>query len=110
MKPYSRRGLSDEERIFNYRLSRARRIVENVFGILANSFQCILGTMQQKPDTVKSIVTTCIYLHNLMRTCYTGLQNGVMDQEVNEHRPIPGAWRNDAEVLERHDSGSHKQP
>lgn len=36
MKPYSHADLSANERIFNHRLSRARRTIENAFGPMAN--------------------------------------------------------------------------
>jgi hypothetical protein len=67
MKPYTLRNLTHEQRIFNYRLSRARRIVENAFGILANRFGCLLTKMRQTPETVADIVLACCCLHNLMR-------------------------------------------
>nr|CAI5835832.1 unnamed protein product [Callosobruchus analis] len=40
MKPYPGKQIPHDE-IFNYRLCRARRIVENVFGILASRFQAL---------------------------------------------------------------------
>lgn len=67
MKPFPLRHLEKEQRIFNYRLSRARRIVENAFGILASRFRCLLTTMQPQPAVVIKIVHACIILHNLLR-------------------------------------------
>jgi hypothetical protein len=41
MRPYSADQVSDDEerKIFNYRLSRARNVSENCFGILVRKFR-----------------------------------------------------------------------
>ena len=52
MKPYSQKDLTTEKSIYNYRHRRARRISENLFGILANKwrvFQQPLNVSPQKP-------------------------------------------------------------
>lgn len=93
MKPYSTRNLTHEERIFNYRLSRARLVVENAFGILANRFQILLTTMQHHHETVRTIVEAYCILHNLMRTRYPVLQNRLVDRAQPDGNLQPGTWR-----------------
>jgi hypothetical protein len=39
LKPFSRKELTYERKIFNYRLSRARGVVENAFSVMANRFR-----------------------------------------------------------------------
>lgn len=85
--------MSKEERCFNYRLSRARRVAENAFGILASRFQVVLTTMNHLTGTVRLLTTGCICLHNLMRMRYPRMQNRLIDKEDRQRNLVPGAWR-----------------
>ncbi|XP_071581738.1 uncharacterized protein [Temnothorax nylanderi] len=56
LKPYSRSdSLNVKKLIFNYRLSRARRIVENAFGILANRFQVFAKPITYEPKKLTKL-------------------------------------------------------
>lgn len=66
MKPFGRMGLDHDALVFDYCLSRDY-VVENASGLLANSFHCLLSTLQVDIDTVKLIVRTCVVLHNFLR-------------------------------------------
>ena len=68
LKPYSQRGLTSQRRIFNYRLSRARRVVENAFGILSNRFRVFMTPINLSPEKVEVITFACCALHNFLRS------------------------------------------
>ncbi|XP_050300320.1 uncharacterized protein LOC126738889 [Anthonomus grandis grandis] len=67
LKPYSKRNLTQEEKIFNYRLSRARRISKNAFGILVSKFKVFKRPIELKPEKVDKVVMACCYLHNWLQ-------------------------------------------
>jgi len=70
LRPYSRNSLRDNEhnKIFNYRLSRARRVVENAFGILAARWRCFRGHLEIQPELVDKIDLASCCLHNMLCT------------------------------------------
>jgi hypothetical protein len=99
MKPLPHRNMTIEDRIFNYRLSRARRVVENAFGLLAARFRCLLTTMPQSAERVCTITLACCVLHNLLRLKYPTLDVNAVDQDNPDTNDIiPGAWREGANL------------
>lgn len=67
MKPFPFKCITHEKRVFNYRLSRARRVVENAFGILAARFRVLRRPLNVNIDNVDHIVLACCALHNYLR-------------------------------------------
>lgn len=95
MKPFSHRSQVQRERIYSYRLSRARRVVENAFGILSHRFRCFLTTMQQHPDNINLITMCACVLHNLILIRYPHAIPEVDREDPDTHDLIPGGWRLD---------------
>lgn len=100
MKPYPHRNLDAGKRVYNYRLSRARRVVENSFGILANRFRIFLTTINLQPDKVTNLILATCCLHNYMvdknKHAYTSVQD---IEHPESHTVSPGPWRNDVPLL-----------
>ena len=95
IKPFCRRKLSSDERIFNYKLIRARRYSENAFGILASRFRLFLTEIDAPPDKVANCVAAACCLHNMLRRrCGHGyITPGSLDYENVNNKVIPTDWR-----------------
>ncbi|XP_047101048.1 protein ALP1-like [Schistocerca piceifrons] len=66
MKWYPERDLSEEKRVFNYRLSRARRVVENAFSTMSNKFGVLLSPIRLSAKKVDIVIRVCCVLHNFI--------------------------------------------
>lgn len=94
MKPFPTRA-TRREKVFNYRLSRARRIVENAFGILVSRFRIFESCIALKPEKVDVIVLAACSLHNWLRkTTNTYITQRCVDYEdIQLCTIINGSWR-----------------
>lgn len=101
MKPYPQKDLSPDKRIFNYRLSRARRISENAFGILAARWRVFRKPFALQPEKVKIVTFSVLILHNWLRSeAASGkvyIPSNLIDfDDLGNNTVIPGDWRKDA--------------
>lgn len=58
--------ISQERKILNYRLSRARRVVENAFGIMASRFRIFYTHINLEPENIDKAVKASYALHNFL--------------------------------------------
>ncbi|XP_014666808.1 PREDICTED: uncharacterized protein LOC106808559 [Priapulus caudatus] len=100
MKPYPYRSMELDKRVYNYRLSRARRVVENAFGIMANKFRVLLTNIALPPKTIDKIVMASCALHNYL---HVKIGNGYMakvgdSEDPATHDITAGLWRKDPQI------------
>ena len=67
LEPYPQRALNVEKRIYNYRHIRARRISENLFGVICNRWCLFRAPILLPPNSVERIALATLILHNLLR-------------------------------------------
>lgn len=70
MKPFPQRkaGRDRRKRRYNYRVCRARGVVENTFGILSQKWRIYNRPLEVKVESAKVIVLATCVLHNFLRS------------------------------------------
>ncbi len=95
-KPFPRSSphLSTVEKVYNYRLSRARRTIENAFGHTSNVFRVLRSPITLNVKNATSVIKALVCLHNYLLTVDKGsyIQAGDIDSETEDHSIIPGQW------------------
>lgn len=109
MRPYAGRGLEEKKEIFNYRLSRARRVIENVFGILSARWRVYRRPICLDLKAFDQIIISTVCLYNFLKTeddkqtteKRTYCPSYFIDTELENGQIIEGAWRNEQVQLQQ---------
>ena len=91
MKPFPFRHLVHEQHIINYRLSRARRTVENAFGIMANRFGVLLTKIMLEPKKARKVMLAICCLHNMLIEEQCSYSHALGTENQN-HEGSNGNW------------------
>lgn len=94
MRPFPGK-LPEAERIYNYRHSRARRVIENAFGILRARWRIFSHPIKASIENTERYVISCLCLHNYLRQTENSLYtpHGFVDFEHADGKIKDGEWR-----------------
>lgn len=102
LRPYpGKSGLNPEKSIYNYRLSRARRMIENTFGIISSQWRILRKPIDSSVANTMKTIKAIVCLHNWLR------KNDLNPNEIRDERYVledmvdhdgpsgfrPGSWR-----------------
>lgn len=91
--------ITPKHRICNNRICRARRVVENAFGILASRFEVFRAPIRVRSiNSINQVILACVALHNFLRknasSRHVYSPPGCVDSEDLATGTItPGDWR-----------------
>ncbi|XP_065665346.1 uncharacterized protein LOC136086784 [Hydra vulgaris] len=99
MKPYPNQNILLKQKIFNYRLSRARRVIENTFGIATSRFRIFRRPIIANLEKVILITQAIVALHNFLmkkRSANNYLYCPTNYTDIDSPAGFrPGDWRQD---------------
>lgn len=110
MRPFpGRNNLTNSQKIFNYRLSRARRYIENSFGILASRWRIYRKPISAKVETIEFMILATVCLHNFImkRSSNNYCPQSFVDVEDGNGYIRLGAWRNEGHLEPATNLGSN---
>ncbi len=82
MKPYPNKSTEARQKVFNYRFSRGRRVVENSFGIMAARCFVLRGPILQNYTNAVKTAKACVVFHNYVLTKLPPAASKEKDEEV----------------------------
>jgi len=90
MKPFAfNTALTNQQKVFNYNLSKARIVVENAFGRLKARWRRLTKRNEMNVSNVPHIVTACCVLHNICEIFGDAIPDGWVDATSNDSLEQP---------------------